>query len=79
MLKDLWVEVMAEEQQRAELLTMFPDLQLSPEARDGALSSPRSAAAAAASGVGHDGGEWQVRARDQIIRHDAPTIDLPPV
>ena len=39
-LKDLWEEVLAEEQQRQELLTMFPDLQLSPEARDGAVLLP---------------------------------------
>ena len=68
-LKDLWGEVLAEEQQRAELLTMFPDLQLSPEARDSSLSSPRSQQQqqdqqlqqlqqGSGSGDG-SGGEWQ--------------------
>ena len=30
MLKDLWGEVLREEQQRHDLMLMFPDLQLSP-------------------------------------------------
>lgn len=58
-LKDLWGEVLAEEQQRAELLTMFPDLQLSPEGRDSALSSPRIQQDYAGMGAHDPGGEWQ--------------------
>lgn len=57
-LKDLWGEVLAEEQQRVELLTMFPDLQLSAEARDSSLSSPRSQQQEH-SGNDSGAGEWQ--------------------
>ena len=60
-LKDLWGEVLAEEQQRVELLAMFPDLQLSPEARDSSLSSPRSQQQEHTGAGANDAGagEWQ--------------------
>ena len=48
MLKDLWGEVLREEQQRHDLMLMFPDLQLSPgttepdRARSASPRSPKS-------------------------------------
>eukprot|EP01044_Picomonas_judraskeda_P002752 COSAG03_NODE_208_length_10612_cov_35.757158_4_plen_298_part_00 len=65
-LKDLWGEVLAEEQQRAELLAMFPDLQLSPEAARGDSVRPsdppragQQEDAGTGTGAHESGGEWQ--------------------